>query len=67
MKSPEYMIHSTSQAVLMGEEELASKYEQHWGNPQHAINIVEHVSLLYVAPSFVYMLKSGIAGILSIF
>jgi hypothetical protein len=61
------MIHNSTQPALLGKLELASKYKQHWGNPQHAINMVEYVSLLYVAPSFVYMLKSGIAGILSIF
>lgn len=34
MKSPEYVIHSLSQAAPLGEAELASKYKQHQGNPQ---------------------------------
>lgn len=34
MKSPEYMIHSSSKATPLEKVELASKYKQHQGNTQ---------------------------------
>jgi len=37
MRSPEYLIHSLSEATSLGEAELAAKYKQHQVNTQQRI------------------------------
>ena len=41
MKSSEYLVHSLSKAAPLREAELASKYKQHHGNPQHFLHSVQ--------------------------
>ena len=40
------MIHSLSQAAPLGEAELASKYQQHQGNPQYCNHDAEKLRTL---------------------